>query len=697
MLAEALWNQGIDVYSENDNRLLAAGEFYGRANHLDPTPFLPFGTTDAYYMGDYTNRGWTGGRTALNLIQSAYVVRKGLKAPFTELRRQELPVDSEGFMFEKSVDASSATPPATINFPTATSLTTGVSNVEVGNASPAGSASYSGGTWTLQGSGSEIWGANDNCHFTYKAVTGDVSIVAKVTSVSATSANAKGGVMMRGSLSSGAPRAWMAVTGNSTAEQNIQGLAVYGGTNYSNKSFATGQSSYWVKLERVGKMITGYLSPDGTNWAATDVGRYDSIPGTIYVGLVMCSLSNGTLGTATFSNVQITGGDGGAAAVTPAAPAALLTAPGANAVPMRWQSSFGATSYTVKRGTVSGGPYSTTIASGITTSSYTDTSVTNGTAYYYVVSATNSAGTSANSAEDSVTPQSAMVNVATGGTPTASANSGSATEGAAKAFDQNPGSKWFNANLGTTGWVQYDFGTSLTPTIKRYSVSAGSDVPGRDPKDWQFQGSSDGSTWTTLDTQTTQAFAIRYQAHAYSIASPAAYRYYRLNITANNGDATGLQFAELSLLSDLGYTIPDGTYRLFSRKSNKAVTASGGATTNGTPLVQWAYGGGDEQKWTLAHQGNGQYKITGVASGRAIDVAGNSTANGTAIQLWDWLNGNNQKWTITPSGDGFFRLTAVHSGKVMDVNGGSTADGATLIQWPYGGATNQQWSISTTP
>ncbi len=113
--------------------------------------------------------------------------------------------------------------------------------------------------------------------------------------------------------------------------------------------------------------------------------------------------SHGTLNTATFSNVQITGGNGGAPSVIPAAPAALLASPGDDAVPLRWQPSFGATSYTVKRATSSGGPYRT-VASGITASSYTDTSVTNGTTYYYVVTATNSAGTSGNSPEDSATP-----------------------------------------------------------------------------------------------------------------------------------------------------------------------------------------------------------------------------------------------------------------------------------------------------
>ena len=405
MLAEALWKQGIDIYSDYDNRLLAAGEYFARVNERVPTPFLPFGTTDAYYTGDYTNRGWGGGNLALNIIHGAYAVRKGLPTPYTDRRLQTMPVDKNSFMFIKRVDHSEAPPVRPPAIPPTTSITSGFSNAEIGGSTPTGGATYSDGIWTVQGGGSEMWKTNDSCHFTFKAITGDCTIIAKVESVQDTGP-AKAGVMMRTSLSAGAPRAWMAVTPKKQFEQNIQGLAVYGGINYSNRAYdIPGASpSYWVKLERIGNIVTGYVSPDGTNWAATDVGRFKGTPPeTLYVGLVVCSVANGTLNTSTFSNVQITGGDGGAPVVAPAAPAALLASPVENAVPLRWQPSFGATSYTLKRAPHSGGPY-TTVASGITTNHYTDTTVRNSITYYYVVSAVNSAGASPNSPEDSTTP-----------------------------------------------------------------------------------------------------------------------------------------------------------------------------------------------------------------------------------------------------------------------------------------------------
>jgi hypothetical protein len=544
MLAEALWKQGIDIYSDYDNRLLAAGEWFACVNQVIDVPFLPFGTTDSYYTADRTNHGWNGGSIALQLIHGAYVVRKGLPAPFTDVRVQALPVDGNSFMFLKESDKSIATAMVPPPIPTTASITSGFANIDIGGAIPPGSASYSGGKWTVQGGGSDIWKANDSCHFAYKALTGDCAIIAKVDSVQNTGAGARAGVMIRTALSQGAPRAWMTLGGGGDLAQNVPNLVVYGGTNYGNKVLTKSLSSYWVKLERFGNIIAGFVSPDGTNWAATDVGRIDPpMPSTIYVGLVVCSGVNNTLNASTFSHVQITGGDGGAPVVIPDAPALLLASPGNQIVPLRWQASFGAASYTIKRATTKGGPYST-IASGITACSYFDTAVTNGTTYYYVVSAVNSAGESPNSSEATATPRPPMWNVTFGGTATAT----SASNTAGYAFDCNSATKWM-ADRSKVGAVRYDFGAGHSPLIKSYTITSATDVPERDPKDWELQGSNDGTNWTTLDAQKDQTFPFRSYEMEYPLANPAAYQYYRLNITDNSG-ADAVQVADVKLLSD---------------------------------------------------------------------------------------------------------------------------------------------------
>ena len=91
----------------------------------------------------------------------------------------------------------------------------------------------------------------------------------------------------------------------------------------------------------------------------------------------------------------------GTAAGLPPVPTGLNATAGNTIINLSWNSSFGAPSYNVKRSTSSGGE--TTITN-VGSTSYTDTGLMNGTIYYYVVSATNSFGESANSSETNATP-----------------------------------------------------------------------------------------------------------------------------------------------------------------------------------------------------------------------------------------------------------------------------------------------------
>jgi carboxypeptidase T len=87
----------------------------------------------------------------------------------------------------------------------------------------------------------------------------------------------------------------------------------------------------------------------------------------------------------------------------PGAPAALTATPGNGQVGLAWTAASGAVGYSVHRGTASGGPY-TTVKSNLGGTSFTDTGLTNGTAYFYVVTATNGVGEGPSSNEASATP-----------------------------------------------------------------------------------------------------------------------------------------------------------------------------------------------------------------------------------------------------------------------------------------------------
>lgn len=132
--------------------------------------------------------------------------------------------------------------------------------------------------------------------------------------------------------------------------------------------------------------------------------------------------SVGTSATTTFTNTGLTNGtayyyvvsamnsggisaDSAQVACTPGAPGVptgLTAVPGVGQVQLNWTAVFGATSYNVKRSTTNGGPYSTVGTPAA--NSFLDTTVTNGQTYYYVVSAVNGAGQSANSSQVTATP-----------------------------------------------------------------------------------------------------------------------------------------------------------------------------------------------------------------------------------------------------------------------------------------------------
>ena len=132
-----------------------------------------------------------------------------------------------------------------------------------------------------------------------------------------------------------------------------------------------------------------------TSWAV-------NIPTTVGSTTALVGFTGGTGGTTAIQDVLNWTYSTGSSTNPPPPPTSLKATAGNGLVGLSWNASTGATSYNVKRSTTNGGPY-TTIASP-TTTSYTNTGLTNGTTYYYVVSAVNTAGESANSSQVSAIP-----------------------------------------------------------------------------------------------------------------------------------------------------------------------------------------------------------------------------------------------------------------------------------------------------
>jgi fibronectin type 3 domain-containing protein len=153
-----------------------------------------------------------------------------------------------------------------------------------------------------------------------------------------------------------------------------------------------------------------------------------------------------------------------AASGPPAAPASLTATAGNAVVTLAWSTSAGATAYNVKRATISGGPYTQLAAP--TSNGYTDSAVANGTTYYYVVSAVNSSGESANSAQVSATPSAPIVAPATPTNLTATAGNAVVT----LAWSASAGATSYNVKRATTSGGPYS--QLAAPTANGYTDSA---------------------------------------------------------------------------------------------------------------------------------------------------------------------------------------------------------------------------------
>ena len=154
---------------------------------------------------------------------------------------------------------------------------------------------------TVRGSGADVWGTADAFRFVYTSMTGDGSIVTRVSAIDDVHDWVKAGVMMRDTLDAGSPHAFMLVSpGKGLA---FQRRAAARATS-RHTAGGSGRTAF-VRLTRVGNVFTAERSADGDAWST--VGRQTiAMAATIHVGLAVSSHVDGTLAAAAFDGVAVT-------------------------------------------------------------------------------------------------------------------------------------------------------------------------------------------------------------------------------------------------------------------------------------------------------------------------------------------------------------------------------------------------------
>jgi beta-glucanase (GH16 family) len=178
----------------------------------------------------------------------------------------------------------------------------GWTDSDIGAPGRAGSGSLNGSTFTVTGSGADIWNPSDQFNYFSQSTTGDVTMIARIASQQNTNAWAKAGVMVRETTAANSSFVDVVLTpGNGVSMQYRAST----GASAVEVARVTGLTApRWVKLVRSGNTFTGYDSADGLGWM--QLGTINvTMAANVTVGLAVSAHDNTLLSTATFDNVTV--------------------------------------------------------------------------------------------------------------------------------------------------------------------------------------------------------------------------------------------------------------------------------------------------------------------------------------------------------------------------------------------------------
>jgi RHS repeat-associated protein len=186
---------------------------------------------------------------------------------------------------------------------TAQPLPAGWLDQDVGAVGVAGSATYSGGVFTLNGAGHGLYYSTDQFHFVYQPLLGDGTIVARVATQTGNNSPIAG-VMIRATLNTGDISAFIGY--RASTMYFIERTTAGASSTYQTGS--AGSLPYWVKLVSSGGTFSAYSSANGSTWVQVGTTQTISMAQNVYVGLAVSSDTTSSLSTSTIDNVSFTPG-----------------------------------------------------------------------------------------------------------------------------------------------------------------------------------------------------------------------------------------------------------------------------------------------------------------------------------------------------------------------------------------------------
>ena len=246
-----------------------------------------------------------------------------------------------------------------------------------------------------------------------------------------------------------------------------------------------------------------------------------------------------------------------------------------------------------------------------------------------------------------------------------------------KAFNHNndQGGSWVTEDYSSLPqWIMYDFGSGNQKNVKKYRLTSGNSftndiVSGSLPKSWTFEGSNTGSAleaeWTILDSRTNETNWGSKEARSFTINNNNSYRYYRVNITLNNGNTSYTSIGEVEMMLQDVY-------------APQAITnLSLGTVTSTTIPLAWT-STGDDGNEGLASSNDIRYSTSAITE---LNWASATQVSGEPITA---ISGISQSMTIsglTPNTSYYFAIKTIdQAGNVSNI---SNVPNATTPQFDY--------------
>ena len=206
------------------------------------------------------------------------------------------------------------------------------SHADIGSTATAGGLMDNGdGSYSVTGSGADIWGTADAFHYVYKPLVGDGQMTVNVVNITGTSANIwqKAGVMIRETLAAGSRNVMMLMSKGPGAASTFAGGDAFQWRPVTDQASSSSHvvcdnievlMPNCVRLVRTGNMFSGFVYVNG-EWVQEGQTVTIAMPQTVYIGLAVTSHDNaaGIYTTATFNSVcdssfggllpDLTGGD----------------------------------------------------------------------------------------------------------------------------------------------------------------------------------------------------------------------------------------------------------------------------------------------------------------------------------------------------------------------------------------------------